>query len=116
MTFTLNLDKHNFTPNEQVSGSVEWKTDVAPEEIRVVLAWQTDGRGTQDSKSESIHTIENSHTQGRESFNLSLPASPYSFSGTLIHLQWFVEARSKKGKLVSRVPIDVGPDAEKVSI
>lgn len=112
----IQLPKSQFKPNEMVSGQIQWRLPHSPEAIDIYLAWQTDGKGTQDSKKEINQILQAHLTHGEANFSLKLPHAPYSFSGKLIHLQWYVEAKSKHGKHEHRVSIEVGPEAEKIDL
>lgn len=116
MYLGLILEKTHFVPNEAINGQLSWQLDVPPETFRIALIWETDGRGTQDSKEEVRVDLTTNELLGQKPFKFTLPASPYSFSGKLIHLHWSIEVKNKKNKQRAKVPIMVGPDEKEVKL
>lgn len=112
----IDLPQTQLEPGQQISGKILWALDKAPKEITLTLGWITEGRGTQDSKVEAEKTWTTEQTSGEESFEFTLPPSPYSFEGTLISVNWALELHVKKGKAEYRLPITVSPHGSAISL
>ena len=112
----IDLPQTQLEPGQHVSGKILWALDKAPKEITLPLGWITEGRGTQDSKVEAEKTWTTEQTSGEESFEFTLPPSPYSFEGTLISVNWALELHVKKGKAEYRLPITVSPHGSAISL
>ena len=112
----LVLARDSFAPNEVIRGSVSWEIASTPRKVSVVVGWYTAGKGTTDEKIEHRdHWLTNALV-GSQSFEFRLPPAPYSFSGTLIELLWYVEATTEAGKLRTRTHFDFSPEREPVQI
>ena len=83
--------KTKFLPGEEIQGEVMWDLQKLPKTITVNVFWFTEGQGSQDSEIVGSMELEASGLSGRQSFRLALPAAPYSFTGSLISLNWAVE-------------------------
>ena len=112
----IDLLQTQLEPGQHISGKILWALDKAPKEITLTLGWITEGRGTQDSKVEAEKTWTTEQTSGEESFEFTLPPSPYSFEGTLISVNWALELHVKKGKAEYRLPITVSPHGSAISL
>ena len=112
----IDLPKTSFTPGELITGKILWALEKPPQEIQLTLGWITEGRGTQDSKIESERLWETEATSGEETFEFTLPASPYSLEGTLISINWALELYVKNGKIEHALPITVCPYDQPVSL
>ncbi|MGB0257918.1 MAG: hypothetical protein ACPGES_04615 [Coraliomargarita sp.] len=112
----IDLPQTQLEPGQHISGKILWALDKAPKEITLTLGWITEGRGTQDSKVEAEKTWTTEQTSGEESFEFTLPPSPYSFEGTLISVNWALELHVKKGKAEYRLPITVSPHGSAISL
>ncbi|MGH1441316.1 MAG: hypothetical protein ACRBBR_14465 [Cellvibrionaceae bacterium] len=112
----ISIDKNSYQPREQVQGSIRWQLIKPPKEIFLQIGWQTEGRGTQDNRVEYEQIFITDSHSGTENFYYELPASPYSFSGKLIELNWFIVAYTKKGKVQTSTDIIVAPGRVAVTI
>jgi hypothetical protein len=112
----IDLPRSVYLPGETISGKIFWVLERPPEELRLTLGWWTEGRGTKDSRIEKSREWRPSSSAGEEPFELTLPPSPYSFSGTLIALKWALELRAKKEKEAVTEPIVVSPDGEPIEL
>jgi Protein of unknown function (DUF3592). len=80
-------------------------TDIGP--LTVQLGWFTEGRGTTDAGvvwSEQISAL-----SGERSFEVRLPAAPWSFSGKLLSVSWRLEVLDAKRAPLVAVPLVVAP-------
>lgn len=83
-------------PGSKVEGSILWALTESPGEIRISLGWWTEGRGNKDTKIEDEVAWETTDIAGERRFSFTLPASPYSFEGTLISLKWGLELTARR--------------------
>ncbi|MGJ8640696.1 MAG: hypothetical protein ACSHYA_15000 [Opitutaceae bacterium] len=108
-TIFIDLANTQFKPGMTISGSILWALEKAPKEIRLTLGWSTEGRGTSDHKVEAKLNWKTDAISGKEPFEFTLPATPYSFDGKLIALNWGLSLSAKKGKAECHLPITVSP-------
>ncbi len=88
---TLELNKANFQPGEQIAGSVLWQMEKEPKKLEIRLFWYTKGKGTEDALITDAKEVIPVSVQGTQEFSFILPKYPYSFSGKLISLIWAIE-------------------------
>ena len=115
-TIYIDLDQTHLEPGQQFSGKILWALEKPPKEVKLALSWRTEGRGTSDSKLESELNWETEATSGEEAFEFMLPASPYSFDGPLISLNWQLHLSTRKGKVEHQLPITVTPHPEPIKL
>lgn len=108
-TIYIDLEHTQLQPEQTFSGKILWALEKAPKEVSLTLSWSTEGRGTCDNKKEGELTWQTEATSGEEPFEFTLPASPYSFDGTLISLSWELRLSVKKGKAEHVLPLIVSP-------
>jgi hypothetical protein len=93
---TLHLDAEAIEPGEQIAGRVAWSTKV--ESLEVVLRWETSGKGDKDTAIVARAPITVPDHEAREArFALTAPEQPFSFSGTLISLTYYVRVEDSAG-------------------
>lgn len=83
---TLTLDRAAVEPGDAITGSVAWTG--AATTVSVSLRWETRGKGDQDTQVATSTTIPASN--GTVRFALTAPYQPFSFSGKLISIVYFV--------------------------
>lgn len=105
----IDLPKTHFQPGEILRGEILWALDQAPERIYLSLGWWTEGRGTKDAKIETELDWQTREPAGKQSFEIPLPKTPYSFQGQLITLKWALELRAERGKQTDSVDISIAP-------
>jgi hypothetical protein len=115
-TIYIDLEQTQLQPGQHFSGKILWALVKAPKEVRLTLGWFTEGRGTSDHKIEAERSWTTEATSGEEAFEFPLPASPYSFDGQLISLNWELKLSVKKGKAEHQLPIIVSPHAQAVEL
>lgn len=115
-TIYIDLEQTQLQPGQTFSGKILWALEKAPKEVRLTLSWSTEGRGSKDSKLESELSWTTQATSGEEVFEFTLPASPYSFEGTLIALNWELRLCVKKGKAEHVLPITVSPHKQAIEL
>lgn len=97
-----------FAPGDTLSGTARWELASPPESLELHLAWRTEGRGDSDVVVVETRTLEPT-TTGEESFRFTLPSSPWSFQGPLIHLMWTVELVAEPAAEAARVDFTLSP-------
>ena len=90
--------RRRYRPGDVVDGLVAWENQDAPKTVEVRLFWRTSGKGTQDIGVTDTFVIKDAAPVGAELFSLRLPASPPSYSGTLVSILWAIEAIVTEGK------------------
>lgn len=111
----LTVDHSNLTPSGTLSGHVAWTLDSIPRRgIKLSVFWSTEGTGDNDSECVEEIKIDCDNSTGYAPFSIQLPPEPYSFSGQLISLEWFVEA--KAGRTVDAQKIIIAPDTVEVRL
>lgn len=105
----IDLEPTHCLPGQRIAGKILWALAKPPKELRLSLMWFTEGRGSTDRKLEAELTWPTEATSGEESFEFTLPASPYSFEGKLISLHWELELTVQKGKASYQLPLVVSP-------
>ena len=115
-TIYIDLEQTHLQPGQQFSGKILWALQKAPKAVRLTLGWSTEGRGTNDHKTEAELNWTTEAISGEEAFEFTLPASPYSFDGQLISLNWALQLSVKKGKAEHELPIIVSPHGYTVEL
>ncbi|HAV11920.1 MAG TPA: hypothetical protein DCX06_00280 [Opitutae bacterium] len=112
----IDLESTQFQPEMKISGKILWALDKDPKELRLTLGWSTQGRGSSDHKAEDQLNWKTNATSGEETFEFTLPATPYSFEGKLIALNWELSLTAKKGKAQCQLPITVSPHGSAIEL
>lgn len=112
----IELSHEEFLPNETIKGKIIWHLQKPPETITLNIGWYTEGRGTEDAHIEYERQWSMMFLTGDKNFMFKLPPSPYSFSGKLIELLWYVSVETKKGNIHTRTDIIVSPNKKTVMI
>jgi hypothetical protein len=100
----LILDAAAVEPGGTISGRVRWTGQAS--KLVVELRWETRGKGDRDRETVMTTTIPVSGTEGR--FSLTAPLAPFSFSGTLVSVLYFVTAKVAGGKAETEIVIAPG--------
>jgi hypothetical protein len=114
LQLTLANGRSEFSPGEKVSGEARWQLAKRPDRVEIRLFWYTAGKGTVDVGIMGSSVIDEPQSEGAVIFHFTLPDSPYSFSGTLVSLQWAIELVI--GKEAARAPLVMGPNAQLVTL
>ena len=113
-TISIEIEKREYTPSEELAGEVSWQLEVAPEAIEIRLFWYTSGKGDRDTHIEQTKRYQRVTSTGSERFTFTLPAEPYSFSGKLISLLWAIEIVAQPGADSDRVEFVMAPEGKEV--
>ncbi|MCA9075446.1 MAG: hypothetical protein KDA93_10455 [Planctomycetaceae bacterium] len=106
----------SFEPGDEIDLTLSWELEQAPESIELRLVWSTSGKGTTDL--EIVQTVPFEFPSPRETrrTSITLPASPYSFSGKLITLQWALELIAFPAEESTRQEIVMAPAGTEVRL
>lgn len=110
------LDGHTaFLPGDSAQFLVRWELDSEPEALELRLLWCTQGKGDRDQSVEDSVRWTRPGRAGEQTWEITLPGGPYSFSGKLISLQWLVEAEAI-GARADRAKLEliVAPDGTEI--
>ena len=103
-----------FLPGEELAGLVSWCLDQPPKAMELRLFWYTKGKGITDTGIVENIRFENPEPEGHREFRFVLPDGPYSFTGTLITLNWALELVAESSHEVGRVDILVSPSGKEI--
>ena len=112
----IELNELSFKPGDELTGSVEWICDKAPQKMELRLFWFTRGKGTEDVGVVETVRFEQPQLNETRKFRLRLPDSPYSFSGRLVSLIWALELVAEPAKQAKRLEIVMGPEGQEVRL
>ncbi len=117
------LDNRVFVPGEEISGRVEWSggdSSVDPNRqvsAEVRLFFYTSGKGSRDVEIVATHRMEGIGESGESEFRMKIPeASPPSFSGQLVSLEWALEFQIETSGETERCEITVSPTGQEISL
>jgi hypothetical protein len=107
-------DQTAFRPGERIEGALGWNLPEQLQSMEVRLAWQTRGKGTEDH--EVVHEIrfDDPPLQGARPFQFVAPLQPYSFSGKLISVIWYLEVRIRPKGATARKDIIIAPAGKEI--
>jgi len=87
----LELDAAAAEPGEPITGTVRWTGRMTV--FEVALRWETRGKGDKDKLTVATKTVQVADREATEArFELTSPHQPFSFSGELISLVYYVRA------------------------
>ena len=104
----------NFEPGEEIEIFAEWELDKEPQSIEFRLVWNTAGRGTTDIEIAQTVPFATPLANDSRRFPITLPGSPYSFSGKLISLIWAMELVAFPSDASTRTEITIAPGGSEV--
>ena len=105
-----------FQPCGEISGAAQWSLKHAPKSVEVRLLWHTTGRGIEDVCVTATVQFDAPLQDDTRPFTIIAPEAPYSFSGSLITLQWALELVALPSKENARVDIVIAPGGEPVNL
>jgi hypothetical protein len=96
----LHLESSNavFRPKSRIRGSLAWEVSKAPKDVRLILNWHTEGKGTEDREIAIEQAWESSDLVGKVRFDWELPIGPYSLQGRLVQIRWKLLAEIRWSK------------------
>lgn len=104
-----------FLPGHPIVGAVEWSLPEAPPIVQVRLVWSTAGKGTRDSAVVRELALSPCQRIDRQTFELTAPEGPYSFSGKVVSLIWAIEAAASS-EIKTRREIVISPSAAEIQL
>ncbi|MCA9025429.1 MAG: hypothetical protein KDA86_09480 [Planctomycetaceae bacterium] len=109
-------ERNTFEPGEEIDLTVSWELEEAPERIELRLVWNTSGKGTTDLEIVQAVPFEFPSPFETRQTRMTLPGSPYSFSGKLITLQWGLELIAFPSEESTRREIVIAPSGTEVRL
>ena len=109
-------DKTRFSPFDQMEAEITWDSSVV-HDIKVELLWSTRGRGSEDTYVQDARRI--AVKQERSSMKnliFQAPVGPYSFSGKLISLIWYLSASDEGGSQSAELELVIAPGEKEIII
>ena len=107
------IPQNEFYPDSEINGIVKWNLIRPPKQIDLSLFWKTSGRGDPDGN--CIITLKLPKKASHEQeFTFKLPNSPYSFSGQLISLQWYLRFKSISPTMTVTENLIVSPTGKEI--
>jgi len=103
-------------PGTTLAGTARWRLETDPEAVELRLIWLTSGKGTRDVGLVDRLRFERPGLAGEHTFELHLPEGPYSFSGTLVSLQWSLELVAEPGEDSTRLDLVISPTPVEVRL
>jgi hypothetical protein len=110
----IQLDETVLTPGATLSGRAAWTVDKPPRKIEIRLFWQTRGKGSEDIEVVDEIEVDGDRGDRQCAFSFTLPVQPYSFSGSLISLEWGVEV--VVGRTVGSTTFTMAPDGTPLTL
>lgn len=114
ITLFLKDGKTVYRPGETIRGELLWDLREDVQDITINIFWYTDGVGEQDSEIAVSEKISMPLQKGRQSFEMELPAAPYSYKGRITELQWAIEATTMKDKVKDVKEFSMTPDKREI--
>lgn len=105
-----------YRQGDEIAGTVRWELEEVPKSVELQLFWFTSGKGTEDIQIADTIYLENPLMQEERDFSFICPEGPYSFSGSLISLQWAIEAIVEPSEETSRKVIVISHTGNEVEL
>jgi hypothetical protein len=93
----LTLQQSELRIGDHLTGYVQWTGNQPAKEIKLIIQWRTEGRGSIDEA--KLHAMILPPEGGHFSFQIPSTA-PYSYDGQLIRIIWEVKSIAKIAGLV----------------
>ena len=116
ITLQLRNPRGAFAPRETLEGKASWGFSEPPQSIEVQLLWTTMGKGQADTQIADRMELVHPSRSGECEFRFTLPAAPYSVSGKLLSVRWFVRAAARPSEDQSQVEIVVSPTRQTIHL
>jgi hypothetical protein len=116
LSINLNENRKSFAPGEMLEGEAAWQLNQAPAKVYLRLFWFTRGKGTEDIEVISETVFEYPLAAESRPFKMSLPQSPYSFSGRLVSLVWALELVISDNDTAISQEIVVSPFGDEIDL
>lgn len=116
MQIDITAGRTAFEPGDEIDLTLSWNLAEAPESVELRLVWSTAGKGTTDLEVVQTMPFEFPSPMETRRTSITLPASPYSFSGKLITLQWALELIAFPSEESTRQEIIMAPTGAEVRL
>lgn len=103
-----------FDPGAVINIDLSWDLETPPESIELRVVWNTTGKGTTDLAVVQSQSIESPAPRDSRRMTITLPSSPYSFSGKLVSLVWALELVALPSEESTRQEIIIAPAGREV--
>lgn len=114
LTLTTVDGRTEFEPGETFEVIARWQFSRRSGEGELRLLWETSGKGTTESSLLANYSFMPPALEGSQRFRVTLPSAPYSFSGKLVSLLWYVELEFEDINEQTRLEITVAPLGKEV--
>src|SRR5437868_2644893 len=104
-----------FDPGEEIEVELQWELDDPATAVELRVVWSTAGKGTTDIQVVKVERIEEPSVRETRRLKLTLPRSPYSYSGKLISIVWGLELVVLPQEESARMEVVIGPGRKEVS-
>lgn len=117
-TLLINLTDQRtaYAPGDEITGTVHWTGDHAPQTLELRLFWFTQGKGTQDVGVVQRLTIPLLADGETHPFSLRAPVHPPSCSGTLVSICWALELVATPAATVPRATLVIAPGGRELRL
>jgi len=105
-----------FEPGDETEVELQWELDEPAKAVELRVVWNTAGKGTTDVQVVKVERIEDPSLSERRRMKLTLPRSPYSYSGRLVSIVWALELVALPKEESARLEIVIGPGEREVSL
>ncbi len=116
LSIQLADDREAFSPGEILEGNAAWQLDQPQKKIFLRLFWFTRGKGTEDIEVISETVFEHLLSAESRPFKITLPQSPYSFSGKLVSLLWALELVASDDETAITKEITISPFGHEIDL
>lgn len=113
---TLELQQDHYEPGATLNAGISWQLDEAPATIHIRIGWRTSGIGTEDLEVVDVWTFDADNNQGSQQLQRQLPDFPYSFTGKLITVTWFIEASIDSQNITSSSDLVIAPGEQEIDL
>lgn len=103
-----------FAPGETIVFTVSRDATAKVGPLTVQLGWFTEGRGTRDAAIEWSDYLPDLAPGADRSFEVPLPAEPWSFTGHLVAVEWRLEVLDSDRNPLVAVPLVIAPGGQTV--
>lgn len=109
MKIAVRKQPAQFQPGGEIAGAAQWSLKHAPKSVEVRLLWHTRGRGIEDVAVAATVQFESPLQDDTRPFTITAPEAPYSFTGSLVTLEWALELVALPSKENARIDIVIAP-------
>ena len=112
----IDVATHEFEPGAEVDLELRWELEEPPEAIELRIVWNTAGKGDTDFRVAAVQRFDHPSAIEACRETVTLPHSPYSFSGTLVSLMWALELVALPQEDSTRTEIVIAPGGREVTL